>query len=91
VCRYDESDADHSLLEKAAAPRPTSAISVICKADRPCENESPIHATISERRPATDEIYGLIERVTFHNDDSGFSSEIGKTLATTSDSVTGQG
>ena len=26
-----------------------------------------------ERRPATEEISGVIERVTFHNDDSGFS------------------
>jgi exodeoxyribonuclease V alpha subunit len=25
-----------------------------------------------ERRPATEEISGVIERVTFHNDDSGF-------------------
>ncbi|MGA7770195.1 MAG: helix-hairpin-helix domain-containing protein [Candidatus Sulfotelmatobacter sp.] len=29
-------------------------------------------AAISERRPATEEISGLIERVTFHNDESGF-------------------
>jgi hypothetical protein len=29
-------------------------------------------AAISERRPATDEIAGVIERVTFHNIDSGF-------------------
>src|SRR5437879_7896089 len=29
-------------------------------------------AAIPERRPATEEISGLIERVTFHNDDSGF-------------------
>jgi exodeoxyribonuclease V alpha subunit len=27
---------------------------------------------IPERRPATEEISGVIERVTFHNDDSGF-------------------
>jgi exodeoxyribonuclease V alpha subunit len=26
----------------------------------------------SERRPATERISGLIERVTFHNDESGF-------------------
>ena len=29
-------------------------------------------AAIPERKPATEEISGLIERVTFHNDDSGF-------------------
>ena len=40
---------------------------------RPWENESPrMNAVIPERRPATEEISGLIERVTFHNDDSGF-------------------
>jgi exodeoxyribonuclease V alpha subunit len=43
------------------------------KADRPWENESPrMNAAIPERRPATEEISGLIERVTFHNDESGF-------------------
>jgi hypothetical protein len=42
------------------------------KADRPCENESPMTAAIPERRPTTEEISGLIERVTFHNDESGF-------------------
>ncbi len=31
-----------------------------------------MNAAISERRPATEEISGVIERVTFHNDDSGF-------------------
>ena len=41
-------------------------------ADRPCENEAPMNPAIPERRPATEEISGLIERVTFHNDDSGF-------------------
>jgi len=41
------------------------------KADRPWENESPMNAAIPERRPATEEISGLIERVTFHNDESG--------------------
>jgi hypothetical protein len=39
---------------------------------RPCENEAPMNAAIPERRPATEEISGVIERVTFHNDDSGF-------------------
>lgn len=29
-------------------------------------------AAISERRPAIEEISGLIERITFHNDESGF-------------------
>jgi len=29
-------------------------------------------AAIPERRPGTEEISGLIERVTFHNDESGF-------------------
>src|SRR5436853_5835545 len=31
-----------------------------------------MNAAIPERRPVTEEISGLIERVTFHNDDSGF-------------------
>src|SRR5215472_3748587 len=31
-----------------------------------------MNASVPERRPATEEISGLIERVTFHNDDSGF-------------------
>jgi hypothetical protein len=31
-----------------------------------------MNAAIPERRPATEEISGLIERVTFHNEDSGF-------------------
>src|SRR5437879_12759102 len=31
-----------------------------------------MNAATPERRPATEEISGLIERVTFHNDDSGF-------------------
>jgi len=36
--------------------------------DRPCENDSPDMAgAIPERRPATEEISGLIERVTFDN------------------------
>src|SRR6202035_4275317 len=39
----------------------------------PWENESPrMNAAIPERRPATEEISGVIERVTFHNDESGF-------------------
>src|SRR5260370_720872 len=39
----------------------------------PWENESPhMNAAIPERRPATEEISGLIERVTFQNDESGF-------------------
>ena len=29
-------------------------------------------AAMPDRRPATEEISGVIERVTFHNDDSGF-------------------
>jgi hypothetical protein len=40
------------------------------KADRPWENESPMSAAISERRPATEENSGVIERVTFHNDET---------------------
>jgi hypothetical protein len=32
--------------------------------------ESPMSAAISERRPATEEISGVIERVTFHNDET---------------------
>ena len=35
-------------------------------------NPQNMNAAIPERRPATEEISGLIERVTFHNDDSGF-------------------
>src|SRR5258707_15850676 len=31
-----------------------------------------MNTAIQERRPATEEISGVIERVTFHNDDSGF-------------------
>jgi exodeoxyribonuclease V alpha subunit len=31
-----------------------------------------MNAAIPERRPATEEISGVIERVTFHSDDSGF-------------------
>jgi exodeoxyribonuclease V alpha subunit len=31
-----------------------------------------MNATIPERRPATEEISGVIERVTFHNDENGF-------------------
>jgi len=31
-----------------------------------------MNAAIPERRPATEEISGVIERVTFHNDESGF-------------------
>jgi len=40
----------------------------------PWENESPnqMNAATPERRLATGEISGLIGRVTFHNDDSGF-------------------
>jgi hypothetical protein len=38
------------------------------KADRPWENESPMTAALQERRPATEEISGVI----FHNDNGGF-------------------
>ena len=31
-----------------------------------------MNTAIPERRPATEELSGLIERVTFHNDESGF-------------------
>ena len=31
-----------------------------------------MNSAIPERRPATEEISGLIERVTFHNDENGF-------------------
>src|ERR1700687_6185368 len=44
-----------------------------CTRIHPWQNESPIRtAAIPERRPATEGISGVIERVTFHNDDSGF-------------------
>jgi exodeoxyribonuclease V alpha subunit len=38
----------------------------------PSETTHAKNAAISERRPATEEISGLIERVTFHNVESGF-------------------
>ena len=39
----------------------------------PWDNEFPLmNAAIPERRPATEEISGLIERVTFHNEVNGF-------------------
>jgi hypothetical protein len=54
----------------------------------PWENESSrMNAAIPERRPATEEISGVIERVTFHNDESGFcvlrknGRELGKSLS----------
>src|SRR5215471_18786584 len=31
-----------------------------------------MNAALPERKPATEEVFGLIERVTFHNEDSGF-------------------
>jgi hypothetical protein len=31
-----------------------------------------MNAAIPERRPATEEISGLIERITFHDDENGF-------------------
>ena len=31
-----------------------------------------MNAATPERKPVTEKIYGLIERVTFHNDESGF-------------------
>lgn len=31
-----------------------------------------MNAAIPERKPATEEIFGLIERVTFHNEENGF-------------------
>ena len=31
-----------------------------------------MNAAIPERKPATEEISGLVERVTFHNEESGF-------------------
>jgi len=37
------------------------------------ENEAyPMNAASPERKPSTEQISGLIERVTFHNDQSGF-------------------
>src|SRR4029077_15588039 len=36
------------------------------------ENDFPSMTATFERRPATEEISGVIERVTFHNDESGF-------------------
>jgi exodeoxyribonuclease V alpha subunit len=35
-------------------------------------NPPPMHAAIPERKPVTEEISGLIERVTFHNEENGF-------------------
>ena len=59
-------------LAPAETQRQHDAGLLVTKADRPFENESPMNAAIPERRPATEEISGLIERVTFHNDDGGF-------------------
>ncbi len=33
-----------------------------------------MNAAIPERKPATEEISGLIERVTFHNEENGFGN-----------------
>jgi hypothetical protein len=56
-------------LKHSARPEPFRAAQIPWgspKADRPWENESPhMNAGIPERRPATEEISGLIERVTF--------------------------
>jgi hypothetical protein len=39
----------------------------------PWQNELPrMTAAIPQRQPATEQISGVIERVTFHNEDSGF-------------------
>ena len=60
-------------LAPAETQRQPDAALLVTKADRPWENESPhMNAAIPERRPATEEISGLIERVTFHNDENGF-------------------
>jgi hypothetical protein len=60
-------------LVPAETQRQPDAAFLVTKADRPWENESPhMNAAIPERRPATEEISGLIERVTFHNDENGF-------------------
>src|SRR5437667_10631114 len=88
ACRNLGGEYPSSLAQKAAStsetPEPTrtppsrqipqgSASDVSPKSDRPWENESPhMNAAIPEGRPVTEEISGLIERVTFHNDDSGF-------------------
>ena len=59
-------------------PLPTAPLRIAFLRDHPCpihpwQNESPrMNAAIPERRPATEEISGVMERVTFHNDDSGF-------------------
>jgi hypothetical protein len=60
-------------LVPAETQRQPDAALLVTKADRPWENESPhMNAAIPERRPATEGISGLIERVTFHNDENGF-------------------
>ena len=68
-----------SQVRSAARPSPSSSriaaksASLHVTQSRPWENESPqMNAAIPERRPATEEISGLIERVTFHNDENGF-------------------
>ena len=54
-------------------PRRIACYWIAKSRSRPCENESPhMNAANPDRRPATEEISGVIERVTFHNDDSGF-------------------
>ena len=70
-----------ALVKRPSRPKPrpgspeSPQISLLmghARHSHPCENESPMNAAIPERRPATEEISGLVERVTFHNDESGF-------------------
>jgi hypothetical protein len=41
-----------------------------------------MNAAMPERRPSTEEISGIIERVTFHNDDSVFCVPSGSRMRT---------
>jgi hypothetical protein len=55
-------------------PSSTSEVQIAAprKAHPPCGNEAPMNAAIPDRRPAIEEISGVIQRVIFHNDESGF-------------------
>lgn len=57
-------------------PSPKSSLNRLADATAsrfPWQNEFPaMTAALSERKPATEEISGLIEHVTFHNEEGGF-------------------
>jgi hypothetical protein len=70
-----------ALLKRPSRPNPSgqsNPVKIVFSSGHPStrppwDNEPPLMtAAMPERRPATEEISGVIERVTFHNDDSGF-------------------